>query len=461
MRKNFIKLACLFMMLALALTGCNLIKIDPIMQADEDMEKLQKELSTVMASYDGGQITKGDIIADVNSEYSYLYYMYSMYGYTLDQSQIASIVDSVAQSHVNTHAMVLHAEEYGVDLTEEEIAECETAAQTAYDDAVASVKDTVEADTDELMEKKIAYEMAAAGTTYEQLLNQQINTKYVDKVEAAVKAEVTEVFDADLVSMLAEQNATDEQTYSQDLKTFETDMSNPDKVITWMPDGYRTVKHILVKAEDELVTAVSDARGAVVTAEADLKTLRDELAALADAEEGAEVRTEEEINADITAKEAEIETLKATVDEKIAACVASVQDKLDEIYAKLEEGNDFDTVMALYGEDPGMTTEPAKTTGYYVCAQSEAWDTDFRNGAMALEKVGDYSKEPVVSTSGVHIIYYNSDVTAGPVPMEEIRDRFYPVALEKAQQSHMDETLSAWKLEMNPVYTTDGFFTEE
>ena len=64
MTKRFAKLACLFTALALMLTGCSLIKVDPIMQANEDMEALQKDYAQTIVTYDGGVITKGDIVAD-------------------------------------------------------------------------------------------------------------------------------------------------------------------------------------------------------------------------------------------------------------------------------------------------------------------------------------------------------------------------------------------------------------
>ena len=176
-----------------------------------------------------------------------------------------------------------------------------------------------------------------------------------------------------------------------------------------------------------------------------------------DAEATDAPRTAEEIQAEIDAKVAEIEQLEQAQAEAEAACLASVSDVTDEIYAQLEAGESFDDVMAAYGEDPGMQSEPSMTTGYYVSAESTTWDANFTAGAMALENVGDYSATPVISTSGVHIIYYYEDVPAGAVPLDEVRDALYDQTLETMREEHYTEQLAAWVEALNPVYHLDDW----
>ena len=141
----------------------------------------------------------------------------------------------------------------------------------------------------------------------------------------------------------------------------------------------------------------------------------------------------------------------------VDACLESVKDKVDEIYAKLDAGEDFDSVMAEYGEDPGMKSEPNMTNGYYVSAGSTSWDSMFTAGAMELTSVGEYSAEPVVSGSGVHIIYYNADVTPGAVALEDISEEMYALALENKRSEYYNEQLLAWVEALNPVYHEDAW----
>jgi hypothetical protein len=68
--------------------------------------------------------------------------------------------------------------------------------------------------------------------------------------------------------------------------------------------------------------------------------------------------------------------------------------------------------------------------------------------AMALANVGDVS-EPVLTSSGVHIIYYNSDVTPGAVDIETIRDALAADALTVKQDNAYTEQYEAWKSEAN------------
>ena len=145
------------------------------------------------------------------------------------------------------------------------------------------------------------------------------------------------------------------------------------------------------------------------------------------------------------------------MDKAEADCLASVQEKLDEIYGKIEAGEDFESLIEAYGEDPGMKNEPTKSRGYYVSSASTNWDANFTAGAMALANVGDVSETPVISTSGVHIIRYESDVTAGAVALDEVRETLYEDTLESMKAEHFDSELESWVNALNPQYSLSAF----
>ena len=133
-----------------------------------------------------------------------------------------------------------------------------------------------------------------------------------------------------------------------------------------------------------------------------------------------------------------------------------MQATLDDIQTRLDAGEDFQALIDEYGEDPGMQNEPTASVGYYVSADSTTWDTAFRDAAMLLSNVGDVS-EPVLGMSGVHIIRYESDVTPGPVPLEEVRDRLYDEALTTLREENYAALLSEWVAALNPVYYYDNW----
>ena len=155
------------------------------------------------------------------------------------------------------------------------------------------------------------------------------------------------------------------------------------------------------------------------------------------------------MQADISAAETELAPLAE-------ACFADVQDTLDEIQARLDAGEDFQTLIDEYGEDPGMQNEPTASRGYYVSADSTAWDTAFRDAAMLLSNVGDVS-EPTLGMSGIHIIRYESDVTPGPVPLDDVRDQLYDEALTTAREENYADLVSKWVAALDPVYHYDNW----
>ncbi len=462
MRNGLFKLACIFTMLALVLTGCSLIEVDPVMQAAENTEKLNEDYSKVIVKYDGGEITKGELVADYYTQYTYYAYMYSMYyGTTISESEAHTLAQSVAQSYMNTTAVVKKAEELGIALTDEEIAECEEFARTSYQESYDSAYESADGDTDELRAQNAEYSLAVQGVSYDYYYRQKEWDLILTKVQENVMADAPKLTEEELELKLAEQTITDEQTYSEDRKSFETDMADESVCVTWMPEGYRTVKHILLIPSDQILEAYTAASSALTTANTELANLNSEKLEVKNGEAGEDARSEQEIQADIDAKKAEIETLEAEKEACEAACIADVQDKVDEVYAKLDTGDSFEDVMAEYGEDPGMQEGVTMTRGYYVCDASEAWDYNFRNAAMDLENVGDYSDEPVVGSSGVHIIYYNSDVTPGAVALDDIREEFTASAQEESDNTYFNAKCSEWVSALNPKYNINNFFSNE
>ena len=502
MRRTFAKLAALMLALTLVLSGCNLVDVDQLALIAQQREEVAETLSTVLVEYDGGTLTAQDVMPVFYSNYSYMSQIYSSMGYEVDTETVNSILEDAVQTELENRVIAAQFEERGLSLsvTEEEIAEeADSAYQTNYEYAL----EYASGDTDEERAANAELVLFSEGYTPEYMYNMMLSSYQADALQADVEAEVTEVTDEELQAAYDEKVAADEETYTESPTDIESDATDASSVICWRPEGYRAVKHVLVIPEDDVLQAVTDARDAVDTAEEELAVLEEELAALTDddaagdettdaageettsaageettgttggaandaassdasdgttdAEATDAPRTAEEIQADIDAKVAEIEQLGQAQAEAEAACLASVSGVTDEIYAQLEAGESFDDVMAAYGEDPGMQSEPSMTTGYYVSAESTTWDANFTAGAMALKNVGDYSATPVISTSGVHIIYYYEDVPAGAVPLDEVRDALYDQTLETMREEHYTEQLAAWVEALNPVYHLDDW----
>ena len=76
MKTNIVKILLLAIVLAVALTGCNLIEIDPVKQMEEDIAKLDKAYAAPVATYGDQTLTASDVMAEFNMAYNQTYYMY-------------------------------------------------------------------------------------------------------------------------------------------------------------------------------------------------------------------------------------------------------------------------------------------------------------------------------------------------------------------------------------------------
>lgn len=109
MNRRILKFAALLAALCLALTGCNLIGVDPLMQLAEDRAAVDDIRETVLAEYDGGTVTVSDIIYDFNLQWSYYYQLYSMYGMELDGDTLRSLRNDCVDMAVQRAAQAVEA----------------------------------------------------------------------------------------------------------------------------------------------------------------------------------------------------------------------------------------------------------------------------------------------------------------------------------------------------------------
>ena len=144
------------------------------------------------------------------------------------------------------------------------------------------------------------------------------------------------------------------------------------------------------------------------------------------------------------------------MDAAYAAVIASVQDTIDEIKAKLADGVPFADLVAEYGTDPGMKQEPTKTDGYSVHMDSIRYDPAFVKAAFSVNNVGDVS-EPYVGDYGVYIVCYVRDVPAGPVEFtDELKETITANLVSEKQQTLYSDTMDAWLADADVVYTDEG-----
>lgn len=135
--------------------------------------------------------------------------------------------------------------------------------------------------------------------------------------------------------------------------------------------------------------------------------------------------------------------------ETAEARLQSVQSTVDEINARLEKGESFQSLIAAYGTDANLANESFLATGYQVHQDSVMWDSAFVAAAFSAEMAqpGCVSL-PFVSDLGVHILYYLCDSASGPIELtEDIHDllayTLYTERYTAAQAKRINELADA------------------
>ncbi|MBQ8507718.1 MAG: peptidylprolyl isomerase [Clostridia bacterium] len=454
MMRKYAALLAALLALSLLLGGCGAAK-----KAEKELERLEEKYQAVVASYDGGEVTVEEVMGEFNSLYGmYLSYL-SMLGYEMTADDVYSLMQDAMEQHVRMEVAAARFDmEYS--LTAEEISAAEEAAQAQYDQLYAQAIETVEGRNDAERQANARVAMKEAGYELDGLTANTLMWKKVEKMEEILGAEVQELSEEELFAAYEEKISEYQTALEDGSASIEDDMASENGVAYWMPGGYRSVKHILLIPSDEAKLAFTDAEYAVEKAGDALADLEEELADIQDYDGGEPLeRSEEAVRAEIAAAGEKIASLEAELAAARQACLDEVREKTDEIYARLEAGEDFSALIAEFGEDPGMQSEPTASRGYYVSAASTNWEENFRDGALELTNPGDYSPEPVVGSSGVHIIFYAAEVSAGAASFDDVRDILYGETMETARLEHCEETIDAWVAELNPVYDTEVFST--
>ena len=108
---------------------------------------------------------------------------------------------------------------------------------------------------------------------------------------------------------------------------------------------------------------------------------------------------------------------------------------------KIDAGEDFETLLAEYGTDPGMQGD-ANAAGYLV-GEGASFVETFLNAALALANDGDVS-EPVQSDYGWHIIKRVSTEPAHEIPYADVKEGFDLYEQAVYQQQYYADIVSKW-----------------
>ncbi len=300
------------------------------------------------------------------------------------------------------------AAELGLDqYTDEELAEIKAEADQYYEEQLDAYTDALLPESTD--EEKAEFRQSLkefwieSGTTVELAEETHLFNRTKARLLETMPVEIT---DEEIAEVFEEQVKKDEEFFKDNIKAYEYFTEYQQSDVWFVPEGYRGVLQILLYADDELTEAYK---------------------AAVEAGEGVE------------------EARQAILDSK--------QETIDEIYARLDAGEDFVTVMQEYSEDPAMD-EARIETGYAVNPESTVWVSEFTEGAFSdkMQAVGDVS-DPVVSRFGVHILYYLRDIPAGRA---EFNDRIRESIVNYLTNKKRAETLASWAADYEVTYNQEA-----
>lgn len=373
---------------------------------------------------------------------------YSQYGYDTSDPGFADYAKQFALQYLYEEMLLLNkAKELGMDtlsdeekasITQQTTAEFEEEVEYYLTNYFGVTEETSQEDKDNARAQLLAlfesdgYTLDAAIAQAEQMeIENHVRASATAGVEASEK-EIQDYFNA-LVEADKEASETDPAEYVQNREMYETYSAYYPGYFSpsyYIPANYKGILHILLKPEDSLL---ENWKGLV-----------------ARLEEGNET---EEPTGETTAEatDAPAETEEPVTEEMVEAARQAILDslkvKIDDIQARLANGESFESLIAEYGEDEGMKNEEYLKNGYVVHPESILYAEPFTKAAAALEKVGDIS-EPVLTDFGVHILYYLRDVEPGPVELTDALKAELKSALDTALQDEAyDIALSNWTQE--------------
>ena len=459
---NLKKFLCMVMAMLLATGAFALAETDDVQAqldaANERIAQLEAEVELyrpyyeqqIVAEYgEGGIIWREDAMAEYEAAAS----AYSQYGLSID-TYADAVKQDILTSLVQQAVLKDKAAELGLDqLDDEARANLEAEAAENYETYIENYKSYFAAEdaSDEDARAQTIAAMEQYGLTQDVLVQQMLDSYVDEQLHSYVTADVAAT-DEDIQAKYDELVAYGEEHYTDD-RAYNT-ARNGGEIVAWNPEGYRAVKHVLIKFDDEQSQQYSSLQST-------LSSLNDELEALDNPQE----ETADETADETDAEDAEAETPRTR--EEIQADIGRIGTELEALYSQLlpraqqvidefEGGADFESLIEKYNEDPGMQNEPTASQGYAVAAESTTWDPAFTEGAMSIEAVGGISG-PINGQNGVHIIYYLSDITPGAVPFEDIADAVTAAAQEDKVNDTYDAQVAAWVEEANPVYHMDRF----
>lgn len=355
----------------------------------------------VVAEFDGGELLSTEVIPEYNDQLTTL---------ILSGANVDDVSDSVLNSVLHYLAgekiIARKAAELGLDkLSDEDLKDIEAEAAEVYAEQLNYYSAFV---TKPGMDEAEIQEAAAqeSGVTLEDI-KEELKASWPTKKFYDYTVKDVTVTDAEIQKYYRDTLAEQKESYTQNHDEYEFAHTDGE-LLLYNLEGYRAVRNLLIPfSSDEDAAKASG--------------LLEQIEAL-----------------DPIGDTDKIRDLQSELDPLYAPLEKTAQ----QVVKKLQDGEDFLSLMDAYGEDEAMLSDPARTEGYYISDDSYLFSAEFIEGSMLLEQPGDVSS-PLRSSAGLHLTQYVSDVTPGEVPLESVYEQIKDAALAQKQDDYYDQATDA------------------
>lgn len=393
--------------------------------AETEIEIVEEEDAVLASAYNGDiKVMESEVKEEYDEMLASYLTFYAQRGYQMDeydQNFQSSVAMETVQMELSQRIAERHAKDNGYELTDERLQEIEAEVNTALD----NMREYYESYLGyygyegEELEKIVNDELEASGYTQETLMESAKLKDVLDFIYNLATKDI-EVTEEDARAYFDSKVKAQTEAYA-DVDMFINDYLSVGDEVVYTPEGVRLMQCIYVALEEDAEMGEATASEA---------TAAEATAAEAAAEEA-------------TTSEASIEEL-------------SGKKKAEKIVEEIRGGMDFVEAMKAYNED--SSTEEQLLRGYPVSAESNLYGEEFKNGAMALEKVGDVS-DVIVTDYGYFILSYAQDLTAGAVDFESRKDaeteEAFVTKKNEAYSAHLDKMVEEAGVEikdMSPLF---------
>ena len=194
MKHNLARLAGLLTVLALVLSGCNLIGVDEVKELEQQIADANAKNAQAAVTYEGGSIARGDVYLAYNNQLTEIYNTYSSYiqaGY-FDTNEIISYVqESTLEAAVKDVAIAKVFEERGMTIDDDKLAEIENETEEHYKETYDYFYQSASSKKADVRAKETELSLAKLGYTKDMIRSSHLAGERRTMLEEAVKGEVT------------------------------------------------------------------------------------------------------------------------------------------------------------------------------------------------------------------------------------------------------------------------------